>query len=79
MASTQTEHHIIVRKDWRTSSDILSTPKNSRPALYSVKDHRIVVDRLREKEKQTGRVLELDDWDDNDALEQGTGLRTSAW
>jgi hypothetical protein len=47
-----------------------------RTALYIVRDHQIVTDRLREKTKKTDRVWELEDLDDNDALGKGTGLKT---
>jgi hypothetical protein len=76
MASTQTEHHIIIRKDWRTRSDKLSTPKKCARHPYIVRDHQIVTVRLREKTKKTDRVWELEDLDDNAALGKGTGLKT---
>jgi hypothetical protein len=45
-----------------------------RIALYILKDYETIAERIREKERNTGRTPNLEDLNDNDALNRGTSL-----
>jgi hypothetical protein len=45
-----------------------------RIALYILKDHETIAERIKEKERNTGRTPNLEDLNNNDALNRGTGL-----